>query len=116
MKNGIDILNIKRFDYLKENNSFMDSVFNDEEILYFNKHEFRSETIAGVYCAKEAFLKCLKMGINNYPLKDILILHDENGAPYIVLKGELKKIKYDSLAVSISHDGDYACAIVTINI
>ena len=114
---GIDLLNINRFNKLKEKDSFINKVFTDNELLYISKSNNSNETFAGIYCSKEAFLKALKKGINNYSLKDIEVLHDDNKAPYIELHNELKKLYKDIvISLSISHDGDYATAIVLINI
>ena len=56
------------------------------------------------------------MGINNYSMLDIEIIHDNNRAPYIKLHGQLKKTysNIENMSLSISHDDYYAIAIVTI--
>ena len=116
ISNGIDIIKIKRFDKLKNNNTFLKSIFNNNEIKYIKQSNNNSSTIAGLYAAKEAFLKSLKMGINNYSMLDIKLIHDNNRAPYIKLHGQLKKTysNIENMSLSISHDGDYAIAMVTI--
>ena len=111
---GIDLVEISRFKDKLNNNSFISSIFNPQEIEYISKHN-SLDTIAGLFAAKEAMLKALKKGINNYSLKDIEIIHDDNNAPSILLHNSLKNdfdIKHISL--SISHDGNYATAIVLI--
>lgn len=114
INNGIDLINIKRFEKLKNNISFMKKVFTESELEYLNKTEYNLSTIAGLYAAKEAFLKSIKKGINDYSLLDIEILHDSNKSPYIVLKGQLKKTyNTTNMSLSISHDGEYAIAIVS---
>lgn len=106
--NGIDIVKIDRFKELINNETFLNKNFNNNEIKYINNN---ITTLAGLYSCKEAFLKALKKGINNYSLKDIEILHDDNKAPYIIFHNDLK---IDNISVSISHDGDYAISIVSI--
>ena len=111
--NGIDIVKIERFDTLKNNSSLMKSIFTENEIKYINSRNNNSSTIAGLYAAKEAFLKAIKKGINDYSLKDIEISHDNNNAPFIILNNLLKD-KYSNYSVSISHDGEYAIASVIL--
>lgn len=113
ISNGIDLVSIKRFEKFIDNESFLNSIFNTEEIIYIKKHK-KLDTIAGMFAAKEAMLKSIKKGINNYSLKDIEILHDDNNAPYIVLHGKLKEdYEIENISLSISHDGNYAVAIVS---
>lgn len=114
ISNGIDLIYIKRFEKLIDNDSFLESIFNPSEIDYIKLHK-NPCTAAGLFAAKEAMLKALKKGINNYSLKDIEILHTDNKAPYIVLHNQIKKENdIDNISLSISHDEDYAVAIVTL--
>ena len=50
----------------------------------------RSETVAGNFAAKEAFSKALGTGISGFALKDVEVLRDEHGKPYIELENRLK--------------------------
>lgn len=110
ISNGVDIIKIDRFNSLKNNSSFMNSIFSEKEIEYINYHNSNTHTIAGMYAAKEAFLKALKKGINNHSLKDIEISHDDNNAPFIISNiGDTNNI-----SLSISHDSEYAIAFVSI--
>lgn len=100
-KTGTDIIRISRIEKSLERESFVTSVFTENEIAYSKK----SETFAGIFAAKEAYLKALGTGIN-CRLNSIEILHEESGKPYI-----------NNIAnsdVSISHDGDYAVATVIL--
>lgn len=108
ISNGIDIVDISRFDKLKLNSDFMNKIFREEELNYIKDHNNKSETIAGLFSAKEAFLKALKISITTYDLKDIEIKHDTKGAPYIVLHNTISNLELKSISLSISHDGNYA--------
>lgn len=110
ISNGIDITKIDRFNELKNNISFMKKCFCDSEIKYIKEHNNSCDTISGIYACKEAFLKALKKGINDYALTDIEIKHDSNSAPYIELHNSLSTLQYKSISISISHDGEYAIA------
>ncbi len=112
---GIDILNVNRMEKIKNKEKFMKNIFNEKEIEYIQKKNNNNQTIAGLYCAKEAFLKAIKKGIDTYSLKDIEISHNNDGAPFIILHNELEKeYKNINISLSISHDGDYATAIILI--
>ncbi len=113
MKIGVDLVYIDRFINLKENLSFMKKIFNYDELKYIESKNNSTATICGLYASKEAFLKSIKMGINNFPLKDIEIYHDDNNAPFIKLHNTLyEKYKNKKFDISISHDKDYAIATV----
>lgn len=113
MTNGIDIVQINRFEKLKTNTTFMNNTFNQRELEYIEKRNYINSTIAGMFAAKEAFLKALKKGIDNCSLKNIEITHDSNNCPEILLHNELKNLNHN-INVSISHDGEYAIASVIL--
>lgn len=113
ISNGVDIVLISKLNKLI-NDKFMSKVFTDIEEAYIKKSNYSLNTIAGILAAKEAVLKALKKGINDYALKDIEIVHDEDNAPSINFLNELKTLKYKSISISISHDGDYTIASVII--
>ena len=92
---------ISRIEKSLEKESFKLSVFTDNEIFYSKK----AETFAGIFAAKEAYLKAKGTGINQR-LNSIEINHDEKGKPYIS--------GVEHADVSISHDGDYAIASVIL--
>ena len=66
------------------------------------------ESLAGVFAAKEAFVKAL--GLSKIPLKSIEVRHAKNGRPYFSKPVEILS-KFSSVDLSIAHDGDYATAI-----
>lgn len=108
--NGIDIVKIKRMEKLINDQNFLNKVFTSNEIDYLNKHK-RLQTLAGMYAAKEAYSKAIGQGLG-YDFKNIEIMHEASGKPtFNLIK---KDIDFKDLALSISHDGDYAIAIVTI--
>lgn len=114
ISNGVDIVKIDRFNNIENNNTLLNKIFNEREIEYIKKRKYNIHTISGMFAAKEAFLKSLKKGINDYSLRDIEISHNEENAPFIILHNILNE-KYDSnkFSLSISHDGDYSLAFVS---
>lgn len=110
---GTDIVKIERMENIKNNHFLLNKIFHVKEIIYLESQNMNLESIAGMYAAKEAFLKAMHMGINAYSLKDIIILHEENGAPYFTFQNELlKKVENITFSLSISHDGEYAISFV----
>jgi len=104
---GIDIVEIKRFknkNYSK-NITFYKKIFLDSEIDYCNKFKSAYEHFAGKFAIKEAVIKSIN---ENMSFLDIEIYY-KNSKPKI----KLKKLnsKY-SFLVSVSHEKDYAVAIV----
>ncbi len=115
ISNGIDLINIDRFKNLINNPTFLNNNFTNNELDYIKKANQNILTMAGIYASKEALLKALKKGINDYSLKDIEILHTDNSAPYINLHNNIKKdIDFKNISLSISHDGNYAIAMILI--
>lgn len=115
MNVGIDMVKIDRFEKLKDNPTFLNKVFCENEVTYLEKRNFNLATMAGMFAAKEAFLKTLKKGLDSYPLNDIEISHNDDGAPFFMFHSNLAKYN-DNILLSISHDGDYAISLVVNNI
>lgn len=116
---GVDIIEIDRIAMaIKKNRRFLERFFTDKEVEYFISRNERFEVAAGIYAAKEAFAKALGTGIRNFSLKDIEILRDELGKPYIKLHNGAQhmaqQIEMQSSHVSISHCKHYAVANVIL--
>lgn len=110
---GIDIVEIKRIeDALNKNKRFLDKLFTKEEIKYFESRNFKIETIAGNFAAKEAISKAMGTGIRNFNFTDIEILRNELGKPIVKTYNNLNKMCIDynvlEIKVSISHSDNYA--------
>ena len=110
---GIDIVEIKRIeDALNKNKRFLDKLFTKEEIKYFESRNFKIETIAGIFAAKEAISKAMGTGIRNFNFTDIEVLRNELGKPIVKTYNNLNKMCIDynvlEIKVSISHSDNYA--------
>lgn len=101
MKIGTDIVKISRIEKSIKNEHFIENVFTPDEAEYCRN----AENYAGLFAAKEAYLKAVGTGIN-CRLSTIEIAHDDKGKPFF------KNISNSDL--SISHDGDYAIAAVIL--
>ena len=102
---GTDIVDINRFKNksLKNNSSFYKKIFSNSEIKYCQKFRSPYEHFAGKFAIKEATIKAIDKKIQ---LLQIKTYHKES-KPKVSIVNE----KID-LKVSVSHDGDYAIAIV----
>lgn len=115
---GVDVVHISRIENIGDLSAFIDKYFSAREKKYvFDKNGCtRAQTVAGLFAAKEAVLKAFKIGLGRgIALKDVEILHDESGSPYLDITVDvsqlLEKSGHTGADISISHDGDYAVAV-----
>ena len=120
MKLGNDIIEIERIRQAIERSSlFVERVYTPHEIDYCeSRNKGIYESFAGIYAAKEAFIKALGTGMRHGSWQDIEIYHDELGAPLIRLQDTFKNIYeisgYTNIHVSISHCKEYAMSTVIL--
>ncbi|PAB58750.1 holo-ACP synthase [Anaeromicrobium sediminis] len=112
---GIDIIEIYRIEEaIERNKRFIERIFTEKEIEYFQKVNYNTNTIAGNFAAKEAIMKVLGTGLRNFKLKDIEVVRNELGKPEAILHNNAKKIKeqlgISNIMISISHSKKYAVA------
>ena len=108
---GTDIIEIQRVRESAEREVFLRGVYTERELKYYSEHGSRAETLAGMFCAKEAVAKALGTGFKGFRPTDVEILHDSSGAPHATLLGCAKELFPDAeLEISISHCNDYATA------
>lgn len=112
---GVDMEQIARLKRAMENPRFLEKCFTKSEQEYIGSKANAAQSAAGIFCAKEAFIKAMGVGIGYFSLCDIEILHEENGKPYLLLHNRAKEMtEGDHILVSISHTGDLATAQVLI--
>lgn len=118
MRLGNDIIEIKRItDAINKSDRFLERLFTEAEIAYCeSRNKGKYESYAGIYAAKESFLKALGTGLRKGSWLDIEIAHDNLGAPFIRLQDVFKEIYdekgYRNILVSISHCQSYAMSTV----
>jgi len=83
-----------------------------EEILLVKSYK----TAAGFWAVKEAFSKAIGTGIGSEcSFFDMKIYKDLHGAPKLSLSKKLvERFTLLDVAISITHDGDYAVAVVDV--
>lgn len=85
-----------------------------EEIALVKNHK----TASGFWAAKEACSKALGVGIGaECSFYDITIEKSPKGAPLLYLSNTLmQKFRIKNTSVSITHDGEYAIAVVALEV
>lgn len=119
VKIGTDICQIDRVKsaYKNYGKRFLRRILTEKELKYVvsNKRNLINR-LAGRFAAKEAASKVLGTGLRGVYFKEIEILREPSGAPKIVLhkraKEKAKKKGLKNIEVSISHERDFAIAIV----
>ncbi|WP_324172752.1 holo-ACP synthase [Sulfurimonas sp.] len=111
---GIDLIKISRMSHLIER-------FGDKALLRFlSKEEIKlvknHKTASGFWASKEATAKALGVGIGKEcSFEDITISKTIKGAPILKLSQRINKnFNIKSTSLSITHDGDYAVAVVAL--
>ncbi len=125
---GIDLVSIRKIKKALHSHGerFYSRVFSEKERNVIEKIKCRNELkamqkAAGYFAVKEAFLKSIGAGIFSLPLNKIATSNEESGQPLInidedtayVINQKFKKALF-SIKVSITHENDFACAIVVI--
>ncbi len=118
---GTDIIKIDRMTALFERHgkAFVDRIFTDDEKTEATTRKNPIEYYAGRWAAKEAVSKALQCGIGkNCSWHDINIKNTPEGNPQLFLIGsaaaKAAKINAVNFHVSISHEREYACAMVIL--
>jgi holo-[acyl-carrier protein] synthase len=114
---GIDIIEIDRIKTVSSD-AFLSKVFSAAERQYIEAKNNAAETIAGLFCAKEAVLKALGSGIGDgCGFSQIEISHTASGQPTVTLRGkaaELLTTMGSAIFISISHNKTTAVAVAVV--
>ncbi len=111
---GIDIIKVARIRAALDRfgDRFSRRVLTELERRYVRS---RAETFAGRWAAKEAVSKVLGLGVRGIGWREIEIERLPTGQPSVRLHGRAarrsEQLGMTRIAVSISHEGDYAVAI-----
>lgn len=109
---GNDIVEIERILKVIKRPRFLEKYYSQQEIDLYHRRGDKIEILAGNFAVKESVSKVFGTGIVGFGLKDIEVLRDDLGKPYVVLHNEAKNIaallNITKLFVSISHSEKYA--------
>ena len=117
---GVDIIENSRIKKSILNNSFLNRIFTNEEILISKNMKNKSSYFAKRFAAKEAFVKSLGTGFRNgFNFKDISVINDKLGKPSFFISKKIKnmikkkfKINTFNFFLSISDEKKYSIAFV----
>lgn len=114
---GTDIVEIDRISNAIKKEFFLKKAFNDSEIDMAVGRK-KDSFLAGNFATKEAFVKALGIGFRGVELKDLAVLRDELGKPFIKICNNLNRhlqgIDENKIHVSISNTDSLAIAMVVI--
>ena len=114
---GTDIVEIDRISNAIKKEFLLKKAFNDSEIDMAVGRK-KDCFLAGNFATKEAFVKALGTGFRGVELKDLAVLRDELGKPFIKICNNLNRhlqgIDENKIHVSISNTDSLAIAMVVI--
>lgn len=103
---GCDLVFMPRLEKHLDDQAWLNKILTKAEYAQYFAIKVKKQQLeyfAGRFAAKEAYAKALKTGIGKVDFHDFEVLKLDNGQPYSPLA-----------EVSISHDGDYAMAVVIV--
>lgn len=118
---GIDLVEVARIERIIEkwNGRFLKRVFSENEIVYCERKAYPPQHYAARFAAKEAFLKCIGIGLfSGAGLRDIEVFNSIGGKPelrvYRKVRSIIDTLNIIKFHVSISHTNNYATALVIL--
>jgi holo-[acyl-carrier protein] synthase len=111
---GVDLVEIARIARAAERHGerFRQRFFTEQELAYC---QGRCERLAGRFAAKEAVAKALGTGIGDVGWKDIEVLCDARGGPYLLLHNgaaaRAASLGIKEWSISLSHTDTVAIAL-----
>jgi holo-[acyl-carrier protein] synthase len=120
---GTDIVKVSRIKKIfNKNNKLKKRIFSIKEIKYCESKKNKISCYSKRFAAKEAFAKALGTGVSKgISFNEISIYNNKNGAPFIELLGQTKKItqkkikKKSKIYLSLSDEKEFAVAMVIIS-
>ena len=116
---GIDLVQLSRVSESMATfgDRFMRRVFTEGEIAYATAApDLTPSRLAARLAAKEATIKALDLADRGVGWREIEVTRSPSGAPALVLHGNARAAAEEAgapeLSVSLSHEGDYATAVV----
>jgi holo-[acyl-carrier protein] synthase len=116
---GIDLIEIDRIRRNLERweDRFIARILGDEERILYQEKSNKVQFVAGRFAAKEAVIKALGSFLETgvHP-KDIQILNDLSGKPYVHLENTVRERVMDKeIKVSITHERKMAAAVAVMS-
>lgn len=116
---GIDLVHVERVgeSVASHGERFLRRIFTDEEVAYAMSSPPQAlHRLAARFAAKEAVRKVLRVDEHGVGWRDVEVRRLPSGACEVVLHGSAATLartrQLGRMALSMSHDGDYATAVV----
>ena len=112
---GVDLIEVRRIEeaLARHGERFLERVFTPGEQAHC---EGRVDALAARWAAKEAVAKALGTGVGDVRWREIEVVCDVRGKPYIQLHGAARELAEQlgvrEMAISLSHTREYAVAFV----
>jgi len=120
LRMGMDVVDIRRVSESMNRfgDRFVQRLFSEREISYaLNGEGQAAQRLAARFAAKEAAIKAFNLGEAGINWRDIEVEKLSDGACRLALHGraasQAELLGVCEIALSLSHDGDYAAAVVT---
>jgi holo-[acyl-carrier protein] synthase len=114
---GIDMCSISRLEKALQTPAFIEKVFTEGEKDYALSRGGKTRHLASAFAAKEAFVKAGGWGLGRVGLKNVALERRE-GAPFLSIQGNAESLMQSlgvrSAHISVTHEGDYAVAVVIL--
>lgn len=108
---GTDIVEVERVMRACEKPVFLQKYYTEEEQRLIEQRRSRAATN---FAAKEAVSKVFGTGICGFRMKEIEVLRDERGKPYVVLHHKAREVAQtlgiERIHISLSDSSQYATA------
>ena len=117
---GVDLCSIPRMEKAVRSAYFVERVFRPAEIAYAGAKEnarARAASFASAFAAREAFAKASGISMYKIALSSQFCLERADGVPRLAVSPHMDADVAEGRKrawVSLSHDGDYAIAVVAI--
>ncbi|MCX7817304.1 MAG: holo-ACP synthase [Syntrophales bacterium] len=118
---GIDIVSVRKIDRIIAHwgEKFVERVFTENEIRYCRSRKRPAVHYAARFAAKESFMKALGKGFSSgISLREIEVMRDERGKPFLVFYGRASMIVEQSgvsfIHLSLTHTEEFAVAMVIL--
>lgn len=117
---GIDLCSIPRIEKAIKSTHFMRRVFTPEEIRYALEKARPARHFAGCFAAREAFAKASGIPMYSVAFGHGVWIERTRSVPLVrcsdSIKEQLPRKGEERIHLSLSHDGEYAVAVVVLEI
>lgn len=110
---GTDLVHIPRLARNLGRDSFLARAFTVAELEFCAG---RADRLAARWAAKEAAMKAMGKGVGEVRMTDVEVTVEPSGRPQLIFHGRAEELvraaAWRSWSLSLSHDGDYATAVL----